>query len=266
MGNYSLIKISIVTISYNQRKYLEECLLSVLEQKDMKVEYIVVDPGSNDGSRDIIAQYEAGLAATVLEPDKGPADGLNKGFARATGQIFGYLNADDRLLPGTLRTVVEYFEKNPGIDVLCGAVRIIDETGTASMRKRISDSFNMADYAAGISTICQQATFFRRSAFERAGGFNDQNHISWDGELLVDMAMAGCHFGTIKKLFGDFRIYETSITGSGQHLEKAKQALENMREKMRKAGVQLYSPFGERMRRLLYKLNLKRHLDYLTVR
>jgi len=95
------MKFSIVTISYNQAQFLEKAILSVLNQEGVGLEYIVVDPGSTDGSREIIERYRDRFGHVVFEKDHGPADGLNKGFQYATGDVYGYLNSDDVLLPGT---------------------------------------------------------------------------------------------------------------------------------------------------------------------
>ena len=92
------MRVSIVTISFNQAPYLERALQSVLTQSYPDVEYIVVDPGSSDGSREIIERYRSRLAGVVLEPDNGPADGLNREFAQASGEVFGHPNPDDVLL------------------------------------------------------------------------------------------------------------------------------------------------------------------------
>ena len=258
--------LSIVTISFNQALFLEECLLSVLSQQVPDVEYIVVDPGSTDGSRDILARLRDRIDTLVLEPDCGPADGLNKGFTAATGEIFGYINADDRMAPGTLDYVQRFFDSHPGVDVLCGAIRIIERHGRPQPRGRTADRFDLARYAAGICTIGQQATFFRRRAFELAGGFNSGNRINWDGELLVDMALAGARFYSVARVLGDFRIYSGSITGSKQHLEHARIEHERIAAKIRMHGVPLYSPLTEKLQRALYKANLVRHVGYLLVR
>ena len=93
------MKISIVTLSFNQRAYLQEAMDSVLSQDYPNLEYIVVDPGSSDGSRETDQQLWPDRSH-IFEPDRGAADGLNKGFARATGDVFGFLNADDLLFPG----------------------------------------------------------------------------------------------------------------------------------------------------------------------
>src|SRR5262249_2827447 len=99
------LPVSIVTISFNQGRYLEECLRSVVAHTSRGAESIFVDPGPTAGSRALMRRYGPRISRVILEPDQGPADGLNKGFAAATGTIFGYINADDRLAPGALAYV-----------------------------------------------------------------------------------------------------------------------------------------------------------------
>lgn len=261
-----MIRISIVTISYNQAPFLEECIDSVLSQRRPGDEYIVVDPGSTDGSRDIVERLDDRVDHRVFEPDAGPADGLNKGFTRATGDVFAYINADDRLVPGTLDFVRDYFNTHPDVDVLCGAIRIIDKEGRPSLRRRTADRFDLARYAAGICIVGQQGTFFRAKAFARAGGFNASNRITWDGELLVDMALSGARFATVPKVLGDFRIYGESITGSGLHTEKARRESRRIAEKMAGRNVALMPPLRARVHQWLYRFNVARHVRYLLAR
>src|ERR1700744_4255154 len=106
-GNESPLKFSVVTISFNQRQYLEEALRSVLTQEYPAIEYILVDPGSTDGSRELIEGFAGELDRVVFEPDQAAADGLNNGFQHASGDIFGFLNSDDVLLPGAMRSVAD---------------------------------------------------------------------------------------------------------------------------------------------------------------
>ena len=106
------MKISVITISYNQSQFLERAILSVLNQEYENLEYIIVDPGSTDGSRDIIAKYKSSFSHIVFEPDQGAADGLNKGFSLASGDIFGFLNSDDMLLPRSLSEVSNFFQEH----------------------------------------------------------------------------------------------------------------------------------------------------------
>ncbi len=120
------MKFSIVTISFNQGRFLERTIRSVIAQKGVDLEYIVVDPGSTDDSREIIERYRRDITRVVFEKDRGPADGLNKGFACASGEIYGYLNADDVFEPGALRRVAAYFERLPDVDVVCGHCWVTD--------------------------------------------------------------------------------------------------------------------------------------------
>ena len=208
------MKISIVTVSFNQARYLAEAMDSVLGQGYPELEYIVVDPGSTDGSRELIAARAGGLASTVLERDRGAADGLNKGFARATGEVFGFLNADDMLYPGALQTVAAYFARYPEIDIAFGNGHVIDEAGKRVRHVRAMN-FGVAHCLYGGAMWLQQATFFRAETFRRSPGFNPENRTSWDGELFVQMAHAGARAGYIGADLAGFRIYASSISGSG---------------------------------------------------
>lgn len=203
-------RFSTVTLSFN-----EAAMTSVLEQDYPDIDYIVVDPGSTDGSRDIIERYRPRLAQVLLDPDNGPADGLNKGFAAATGTIFGYINADDLLLPGALATAARHFAERPEIDSICGNGIMIDAAGHKTRNMRTS-RFDLGDLGHGAMTFVQQGHFFHRSAFEASGGFNIANRTCWDGELLVDMALAGARFANVHEQLGAFRLYGDTITGSGR--------------------------------------------------
>jgi len=260
------LKISVVTISYNQKDFLEECILSVLKQDYQNIEYIIVDAGSTDGSRELINKYKDNFSEIIFEKDDGPADGLNKGFGFCTGDVLTYLNADDRFMNNSFKFVNEFFSNNPSVDVLNGAIRIIDKFGDASFRKRISDEFELKKYAARICTIGQQATFFRMEAFKKANGFNPDNRIAWDGELLVDMALTGANFKAVNKLLGDFRIYSESITGSNRHYQSWLDDHERISNKIKSNGVKVYKNKEAAIHRVLYKVNFLRHIMYYLVR
>ncbi len=207
------MRVSIVTISYNQGRFLEQALRSVIDQDYKDLEYIVVDPGSSDGSREIIRAYQHRLDEVIIEPDEGPADGLNKGFAHSTGEILGMLNSDDVLLPGAVRTVAECFQREPVLDVLSGHALVLDEGGDV-LRKTYSDLFSLTRFAYGVCVLIQPSTFFRRSVFERVGGFNPENRVNWDAELFVDMGLLGARFARIEAFLSGFRIHGQSITGT----------------------------------------------------
>ena len=178
------------------------------------VEYIVVDPGSSDGSREIIERYRSRLAGVVLEPDNGPADGLNRGFAQASGEVFGYLNSDDVLLSHAVANAVHALRKDPEADVVYGHGYVLDEDDVI-LRRFHSRRFTLWRYAHEAADVMQPATFVRRVAFSGVGGFNPDNRVMWDAELLIDLALAGSRFVRRRQYWALFRLHAASISGSG---------------------------------------------------
>lgn len=209
------MKISIVTISFNQSKFIERCILSVINQKDVDLEYIVIDAGSTDGSREIISKYKNLISKIIFERDSGAADGLNKGFQYATGDIFGFINSDDMLMPGALKKVAFFFSKNKNAKIMLGRGYIIDEHDNY-LRYIIPSQFSVRRFVTGGFRFIQQGMFFKRVAFESCGGFNPHNATCWDGELLLDMALAGNNVACSKDAIGFFRMQESSITFTGK--------------------------------------------------
>jgi glycosyltransferase involved in cell wall biosynthesis len=205
-------KVSIVTISFNQAEFLERAIRSVVEQDYPEIEYTVVDPGSTDGSRDIIERYRSRIARVIYEPDRGPADGLNKGFAFATGDIFAFLNSDDVLLPGAVGSAVGFLNSNK-VDVVSAHAIVIDAEDR-KLRTAYSEPFSLKMYAYGACVLVQPSTFFRREVFERAQGFNVENKAIWDGELWVDMALSGARFALADEVWSGYRLHSQSITSS----------------------------------------------------
>jgi glycosyltransferase involved in cell wall biosynthesis len=260
------VKFSIVTLSFNQARFLEQAVRSVVEQDYPDIEYIVVDPGSTDGSREIIESYRDRITKVIFEPDKGPAHGLNKGFAHATGDIYGYINADDYFEPDAFSQVAEFFHERPEIDVVLGAIKIVDINGRARWRKRMADSFTLEKFADGRCWVGQQATFFRSTAYGRPACFNIENKSCWDAELLVCMALHGYRFDNIYQILGNFRVHRDSITGSGQLNEVYKNDLYRIRNNIYEAISPPHSPHASAFLRILYKFSIRRHLANYIVR
>ncbi len=225
------MKISVVTISFNQAQFIEQAIRSVLSQDYPDVEYIIVDAGSTDGSRDIIQKYRDRLATIIFEPDDGPADGLNKGFLKATGDIFYYLNADDLLLPGALQIVANRFANLPHLDVIYGNGLVLDRQGQV-VKQIFCSKWNLRSYMFGTVSVVQQATFFRSAAYKKAGGFNTNNRTCWDYELLADLAVSDCSIKQVPEFFGAIRIYDESITGSGRFQQAIFKDLARIRQRV----------------------------------
>lgn len=209
------MKFGIVTISYNQAAFLERAMRSVLDQNHPDMEYIVMDGGSTDGSLEIIRTYSNRLHHWQSRPDDGAPAALNAGFQRTEADILGYLNSDDRYLPGTFMDVEEVFESDPRVDVIYGN-GYVDDMLRGSYRPARSDPWNPRKYAYGACAVVQQATFFRREAYLRTKGFNVSNRTCWDGELLVDLAMTNASFRHVDRDWGVFTIHADSLAGSGR--------------------------------------------------
>jgi glycosyltransferase involved in cell wall biosynthesis len=218
------MKFSIVTVSFNQARFLEQAILSVLEQDYADIEYLVVDPGSTDGSRDIIERHRDRISKIIFEPDQGAADGLNKGFAAAHGEIYGFLNSDDVLLPSAISRLASHFSADPKVDIVMGHEWIIDSEGRR-LRSAYTDRFNARAFAYSGGIICQQSTFFRAELFNRTRGFNIHNTIAWDAELFLDLLQTAQKPLYVDDFFSAFRIHSESITG-GQKLRDRHRAYE----------------------------------------
>ena len=222
------MKISVVTISYNQVNFLKDCINSVLKQENVHFEYIIVDALSSDGSIDVINGFGSRLDHVICEKDDGPADGLNKGFSKASGDVLYYLNADDLALPGAFEQVSMAFARHPECDVIYGDGIIIDSDGLETRKVRSTPGFSAYRYVIGGAVLLQQATFIRRSAFEKVGGFNAKNRTCWDGELAFDLSRAGARFRHVPREFGAFRIHPASISGSNRVVDAYREDAERM--------------------------------------
>jgi glycosyltransferase involved in cell wall biosynthesis len=181
--------VSIVTPSYNQAAFLEQTMLSVLNQDHPGIEYLVVDGGSDDGSVETIQKYSKQLAWWVSEKDRGQADAINKGLKRAKGEIIAWLNSDDVYLPGTVRKAVETMTANPRAAMVHGDVLAIDAAGNPINLMRYGN-----DGLRGLmrfQIIGQPAVFMRRSALLRAGLLDLQYHFLLDHQLWLRVAQHG---------------------------------------------------------------------------
>ena len=221
MDTNTLPHISIVTPSYNQGQFLEETILSVLDQDYPNLEYIIVDGGSTDGSVDIIRRYEHRLAYWVSEPDGGQYDAINRGFARSSGDVMAWINADDKYCPWAFATVAEIFAQCPEVEWLTTASPIEwDRRGLPFNCTRVPGYTlqGLSGYPrAGPNWIQQESTFWRRSLWERVGSRVDAS-LKWaaDVELWVRFWQHAELCSTVVPLAG-FRRHKAQKTSL--HLE-----------------------------------------------
>jgi glycosyltransferase involved in cell wall biosynthesis len=210
------MSVSIVTPSFNQGTFLEQAILSVLGQGYPNIEYIVIDGGSTDDSATTIRRYSDRLAHWESQPDRGQAHAINKGLIRSTGEIVGWLNSDDRLLPTTVTDVVRVFYEHPEIDVVYGKLERIDERGgvlpTPILPKdRVVFS---QEYLVGECLVNQPGSFWRRQIMERAGMLDENLVYALDYDLWIRMALSGAKFFRLPQVVAQFRLSEESKTVS----------------------------------------------------
>jgi len=181
--------VSIITPSFNQVAYLEQTILSVLEQDYPRIEYIVVDGASTDNSINIIEKYSNRLAWWVSEKDNGQADAINKGFSRAKGEIIAWLNSDDYYLASTISEVVKAFDENPDVVLVYGNMLAVDEHGK-TFNTLTYKQLTLEDLLC-FQIIGQPAVFMRRSALQIAGGLDPTFHFMLDHHLWIRLAQHG---------------------------------------------------------------------------
>lgn len=206
-------KISIVTPSYNQAEFIERTLLSVLEQNYPNLEYFVQDGNSKDSTVEVLKKYDRKLSGWVSEPDTGQSQAINRGFAKTSGDIMGWLNSDDILLPDTLSIVADYFSRHPEIDVVYGNRLMIDEDdmeiGRWIMPAHNDEVLSWADF------IPQETMFWRRAIWEKAGGHIDESfRFAMDWDLIVRFRKVGARFKRIPCFLGGFRIHKEQKTSA----------------------------------------------------
>jgi glycosyltransferase involved in cell wall biosynthesis len=200
--------ISIVTPSFQQASFVERTMLSVLEQDYPRVEYHVCDGGSVDGSVELIRKHEARLASWTSEGDSGPAEAINRGFARSSGEIMAWLNSDDLLLPGAVRFIADYFARHPEVDVVYGHRLVVDErdwqVGRWVLPRHDGRMLLWADY------VPQETLFWRRALWEKTGSALDQGFkFAFDWDILLRFQKAGARIVRLPWFIGCFRVHDS---------------------------------------------------------
>lgn len=212
------MKVSIITPSFNQGKFIARTLQSVKQQqdtlpKDITIEHVIYDGGSTDNTLEILSGFKDDIK-WVSEPDNGQTHAVNKGLQNTTGEIIGWLNSDDVYYPGAIAKVVNFFAENPEVDVVYGMARHID------IYDKVINSYPTTDFSVqdllAECFICQPALFFRRKVLSKTGLLDESLHYCMDYEFWVRMALLGIRFGYLQDLLAGSRLYPQNKTLSAK--------------------------------------------------
>lgn len=249
-------KISIVTPSFNQGKYIEETILSIIDQKYPNLEYIIIDGGSTDETLSVIKKYEHCLKYWISQPDNGQYDAINKGFSQSSGEIMGWLNSDDKLLPGSLFTIAEIFITFPHIHWITSSLPIVWNCYGQPVECPNRGGYNRDSFYNGSNlpesswfaqyTIQQESTFWKRSLWDTSGGMMD-NSLKYAGDFDLWLRFfQKTDLYSVQTLIGGFRKHHEQKTSFAmqKYIDEGKRCLESH-------GMKPYGMINSRFRNLL---------------
>ncbi|TAE60369.1 MAG: glycosyltransferase [Nostocales cyanobacterium] len=223
-------RITIITPSYNQGQFIEETICSVLSQNYPNLEYIIIDGGSTDDTVDIIKKYESSISYWVSEPDNGQSHAINKGLAKATGDIIAYLNSDDYYLPETLFKVAEFFLQFPDTDLLHGQCRYVNQKG-----EKIGEQFGNISTLAEILDLwgvwwqkrqfVQPEVFWSKRITDKIGSFKEELNFVMDYDYWLRIIQAG---GIVRSLNTELSCFRFTDSQKSNYSDKVSAELLNL--------------------------------------
>lgn len=203
------LSITVITPSLNHGKFIERTIQSVIQQNIPNLKYIIVDGGSIDETLSIFQKYESQIAWTS-EPDQGQAHAINKAFKKTNSDIIGWLNSDDIYYQGAIARALEFFEKNPEVDVVYGNANHIDLQDKIIQRYP-TETWNIKRFVK-TCYISQPAVFFRRRVLEKCGFLDEKLNYCMDYEFWLRLALQGVKFSHIPAVLAGSRLYPETKT------------------------------------------------------
>jgi glycosyltransferase involved in cell wall biosynthesis len=234
-----VLKFSIVTPSFQQAAFIERTIQSVIGQNWPLTEHIVIDGGSTDGTQAILERHGSRIAYWESMPDRGQSHAVNKGVARATGDIVGWINSDDVYLPGAFSAVAEVFDSRPELDACYGGMicidandRVIDAYWPPRPDVRITVAIGLNVYG--------QALFVRRGTWEKLGGIDESFHMAMDYDFITRLLLE-CRVARIERYLGALRMHAATKTGRAKADSNgvSRREIDRLRQRYaRRAGVE----------------------------
>jgi glycosyltransferase involved in cell wall biosynthesis len=240
----SLPRITVVTPSFNQGQFLEETILSVLGQNYQDLEYIIIDGGSSDNSVEIISKYADRLAHWESEPDRGQAHAINKGFARATGEILCWINSDDFFLPNVFNQLPSLF-RGGAAELVYGKCLLFDGGRKWAVIREPPSPFDRELYGA-VAFFDQPSTFWSRRLWEETGMLDETMHYGFDWEWFNRAADLG-EFKATSLMVSAYRFHRAQKTGGGDLERRRKEIREIVGRYANQNWVEVYKAVDERI-------------------
>ena len=225
--------LSVITPSFNSAEFLEDALLSVVRQRGPCLEHIVMDCASTDNTLEILNRFPQ--VQWISEPDTGQSDAINKGFLRATGDLMGWLNADDYYLPGGLEAIADAAERHPEADVIYGDCVFVDSAGKI-VRSKVEHDFDPAILMYFGCYIPSTSTFIRRRVIDSGLLLNCDYRVCMDFEYFARLAHAGCKFHYVPRFIAAFRWHGCNVS-----LKQVDKRAQERRQVQRSFGEHQYS-------------------------
>ena len=226
----SVSVVSIITPSFNQGRFIERTIESVLGQAlgGRRLEYLIVDGGSRDQTPQVVQRY-AGRLGWISEPDRGQADAVNKGLRLTSGDVIGWLNSDDIYYPGAISAACDFLEQHPAVDVVYGDAEHLDEAGRV-LGPYPTEPFD-AKRLEDVCYVCQPAVFFRRRVIARYGVLDERLHVALDYEYWLRLVQGGAVFAHMPRVLAGWRLHP-SIKSYTQRIQLHTEVNAMMRERL----------------------------------
>lgn len=251
----SKTKVTIVTPSYNQGEFIEETILSVLNQTYDNIQYIIVDGGSTDNTMEIVNKYKDRIDIIISEKDKGQSDAINKGFKLAEGELAGWINSDDILYPHCVEKIVELYEKHPDGSIYYGSMNTI--IGSDSLKERICKKIIPSrDYLLSkCYDLIQPGSFYNNKLLKEINYVDESIYYAMDLDLWLRLSKDGRIYRVDNNPLAAFRIWEGTKTTNGKD-----KFLKSIREVLLKNGASYLSKNIRRTYWYQFKYFLKLNL------